>query len=302
MPDRETFVPALITTDWAEEWKALQLTRRAADEAAFWDERSKTFGCNAATPSPYAARFIELSGIRPGETALDMGCGTGALALPLGLAGHEVIAADFSSGMLARLEEACAQRGVTTVKTKLMSWEDDWDAKGVGEDAVDVAMASRSIATADMRDSLERLTRAARRRACVTLPTGASPRADERIIRAIGLQSQLGRDFLYAFMILVGMGFHPEVAYIDSARYDTYQTKAEASENLRKMVLDAARGLASDEETTRACERLDAWLDENLVRNEAAGTPDASGNPQKELRLAQPRMITWAHISWNTRA
>lgn len=60
--------------------------------------------------------------------------------------------------MQARLNEA----GVRTVFPKLMSWEDNWPAFGVREGMTDVAVASRSIATADLRDALLRLTEVAR--------------------------------------------------------------------------------------------------------------------------------------------
>lgn len=293
------FTPKLTTTDWGEEWKRLQLARQAADDPAYWNERSKTFSCGKI-PSPYADRFIELAGIREGETVLDMGCGTGALSIPLAMAGHEVIAADFSSGMLERLGEECATRGLNTVTTKLMSWEDDWGACGVGENSVDVACASRSIATADLRDSLTRLSRVARRRACITLSTGCSPRADERIMQAMGIGGLMGRDFLYAFVLLTDMGYRPEVNYIDSERDDTYATKEEAFENLAKMVTDAPSELISTEAAAFALKRLSAWLDDNLIANEQAGAPDENSQPQKALKLAHPRTISWAHIAWNT--
>lgn len=293
------FTPELTTADWGEEWKHLQLARQAADDPAYWNERSKTFSCGKI-PSPYADRFIELAGIRAGETVLDMGCGTGALSIPLAMAGHEVVAADFSSGMLERLREECTRRNLATVTTKLMSWEDDWDACGMTENSVDVACASRSIATADLRDSLERLSRVARRRACITLSTGSSPRADERIMRAMGIGGLMGRDFVYAFMILVNKGYRPEVNYIDSPRFDTYATKDEAFDNLAKMVADAPSELVCAEAAADALRRLEAWLDDNLIANEQAGSPDANGEPQKALKLARPRTISWAHIAWDT--
>lgn len=170
----DEFTPLLTATDWSEEWKELQKVRRHADDAAFWDKRSATFTTKDA-PNLYVEKFLEYAEIRPGETVFDMGCGTGALAVPLGEAGHKVVAADFSQGMLDQMQARLDAAGVRTVFPKLMSWEDDWPAFGVREGMTDVAIASRSIATADLRDALLRLTEVARRRVCITLATGSSP-------------------------------------------------------------------------------------------------------------------------------
>ncbi|WP_418866948.1 methyltransferase domain-containing protein, partial [Senegalimassilia anaerobia] len=163
----QPFNPKLTTTDWNAEWMALQQARRKADDPSYWDSRSHTFP-TSTEPSAYARRFIELADIQPRETVFDMGCGTGALAVPLGLAGHKVVAADFSRGMLDRMSEALKQTEVHTVFPMQLSWEEDWAAKGVRPGMVDVCTASRSIATANLRDSLLRLTDIARRRVCIT--------------------------------------------------------------------------------------------------------------------------------------
>ena len=190
----------LTTTDWNAEWMALQQARRKADDPSYWDSRSHTFP-TSTEPSAYARRFIELADIQPRETVFDMGCGTGALAVPLGLAGHKVVAADFSRGMFDRMSETLERADVHTVFPMQLSWGEDWAAKGVRPGMVDVCTASRSIATADMRDSLLRLTDIARRRVCITLTTGSSPRTDERIMAELGLKDALCPDYLYAINI-----------------------------------------------------------------------------------------------------
>lgn len=301
MPENNTsepFVPQLTSNDWNEEWKQLQQARRRFDDAGYWDKRAATFTTKDA-PNPYVERFLELAGIRDGETVFDMGCGTGALSVPLGKRGNKVVAADFSRGMLDRLQETLDREGVRTVFPKQMSWSDDWPALGVRPGMVDVAVASRSVATSDLRDSLLRLTDVARRRVCVTLATGSSPRTDERILNAIGLSSVLGRDYLYAFNILANEGLRPEVAYIDSARTDTFDSLDDAFGVFARMVEDATAAFVSAEDRTAALERLRPWLEENLVENERAGQPDKKGLPEKLLRLREPRVVTWAFIAWN---
>lgn len=292
------FTPLLTTNDWNEEWKELQKARRHADDATHWDKRASTFG-TADAPNSYVKRFLELADIRPDESVFDMGCGTGALSLPLGAAGHPVVAADFSQGMLGVMEEQLEKRGITTVTPKLMSWEDDWAAHGVLPGSVDVAVASRSIATADLKDSLLRLTDVARRRVCITLPTGWSPRTDERVLTAIGLQNQLGRDYLYAFTILVDEGLKPEIAYIESSRADTFDTFKEAYDTFSRMVNDAVGALVSPPDRDAALARLRTWLEENLVENARAGELDKKGEPEKRLALREPRKVTWAFIAWD---
>lgn len=296
----ESTAPLLPTHDWNEEWKQLRHARPSGASADYWSGRAKTYDSKTAC-NPYVEQFLQMAGVQPGESVLDMGCGTGALSVPLAAAGHRVVAADFSSGMLEVLAENLAAAGATAIenaRTLHMSWEDNWQAKGVGENSVDVAFASRSIATADLRDSFERLTSVARRRVCITVPTSTSPRADARILRAIGFEGRVGHDYLYSFNILAQMGILPEVAYIDSMRDDTFDTVQEAFESLSHMTTDPSC-LMPEAERTAVLARLREWLDDDLQDNPEKGQPDSKGLPQKALRLKHPRHITWAFIAWD---
>lgn len=281
-----TFTSALTSTNWNEEWKAMQAARRHADDAAVWDERAKSFPVKHGAQTSYVQGFLRLAGVQPGETVLDMGCGTGALATPLAQAGNKVIACDFSQGMLDVMVEDQRALGVTGVEVRKMSWADDWRSFGLADKGVDVALASRSIVTSDLRASLLKLDRVAKRRVCITLPCGPSPKTDERLLAAAGLSQKLGRDFLYAFNILAQMGINPEVAYIPSVRMELYESREEALDGFSTIVRDAAAHLVTADEMETALARLRTWLEENLVSDE------------RGWHLSEDRKVTWAFIAW----
>lgn len=283
------FTSLLTTTDWNEEWKALQLARGRSDNAETWNAKAKSFPAKHGSQHGYVADFLRLADVQPGETVLDMGCGTGALATPLALDGHHVIACDFSQGMLDVMIADQRELGVEGVDIKVMSWSDDWEAFGVTPKSVDVAIASRSIATNDLRDSLERLDRVARRRVCVTLPGSSSPRCDNELLRAAGLSDHIGHDFLYAFNILVQMGIRPEVAYIPNTRVESFETFDEALEKFSTVAGEAARGCADEMLIAAIPERLRGWLEENLVEVDGM------------LQLREPRNVLWAFLAWEPR-
>lgn len=283
----EVFTSLLTTTDWNEEWKRLQAVRQRADDPAVWDAKAKSFPVKHGSQEGYVSRFLELAGVREGEAVLDMGCGTGALATPLAQAGSKVIACDFSQGMIDVMLEDQRTLGVTGVETHLMSWSDDWGAHGLGENSVDVALASRSIATSDLGSSLRKLSSVARRRACITLPCGPSPRVDERLLQAAGFEYRLGRDFLYAFNILASEGINPEVAYIPSLRMELFDSFDDACAGFARIVQEAVKGLVPDGELAAVPDRMRPWLEANLVHDE------------RGYHLSEDRKVTWAFIAWH---
>lgn len=298
-----SFSPKLTTTDWNDEWIRLQDFRKAFDDSSFWDKKAPNFH-KSMEPNDYVLGFIECAELEDGDVVFDMGCGNGAIAIPLALAGHKVIACDFSKGMLSQLEDAKAKAESESgraldIEIHRLSWQDDWKSYGIEPKCADVALASRSIATHDLGESLEKLSNVARRRCSVTLPTGSSPRTDEHILSAIGVQNHLGRDYIYAFMILAQMGYYPEVSYIPSTRKNNYEDFDEAFSSLSRMVEDASRGYLNDSEIKDAIRRLEIWLQDELVDNPDAGRENTHGETEGALMLKCGRLATWADIAWN---
>lgn len=308
----------------AEEWRKLDATRRKPDSQAHWDKRAETFSFKDA-PDAYLRAFIEKSGITGSECVLDMGCGTGSLAVALASKGCSVVAADFSEGMLQRLAANARERGMLAECPEVaeldavggksaaftsgsgkrpfpaqrgkiaplhMSWEDDWQRFGLGAGSVDVAVASRSLIMHDLEDSLRKLSRVARRRVCVTVGTGVSPRVDMRVAKAMGLQLKRHNDALFVFGIASDLGYEPTVSYIHSPRAKSYISPDEAYYSLlriRDYLADTADQVSVEES---AC-RLRNFLADHLVEIEEDGT--------KRWALDQPRVVPWAFISWDVR-
>lgn len=315
--------------DLAHEWRVLDRTRRRPDSAAHWDERAKTYTFKDA-PGSYVNSFIEKMGLSGSERILDMGCGTGSIAIPLALRGHEVVAADFSRGMLERVEKnakaaqvlhpdypggfltncsnglspcSICKTGKTYARSGViplrMSWEDDWELFGLPSKSVDVCLASRSIITHDLEKSIQKLSETARKKVCVTAATKYSPRVDERVAKAMGLNLEKHNDALYVFGIAMELGFEPEVSYIRSVRSKSFATREEAFQSyleLLEYVDDSADQISIDE----AKEKLNSWLDEHLVFC-ACDTSCVKSSSSLDGRwvLDEPRVVSWAFISWN---
>lgn len=267
------------TIDWKEAWAHYEKVRRAADDASYWNARAKSFSERAGT-SPYAAEFIERACLKPGETVLDMGCGSGTLAIPLAQAGHEVWACDFSTAMLAILEERAAELGLgERIHTKLVSWADDWDDAGVP--VCDVAFSSRSMAADDLWDAIEKIDSRACRRVCVTMGTNQSPRVDETLSAAIGRPYPGLPEFVYAMNMLWVMGKKPELSLISTLRQDRFESIGAAVEKHAQIM----------EATPEETRKLAAYAAEHM---RAVETEDGT-----RWEFDHTRQTNWAFMSWN---
>ena len=263
--------------DWRGSWKELQRRRNRVDDPAAWDARADGFAKRKR--SDYAERFIEMLALEEGESVLDMGCGTGELACAMARDGHACIAADFSPRMLAHLKRACEEEGLGNVTPLAMSWTDDWEAAGVGEGCVDVAIASRSIMVPDLGEAFEKLSRTARRKVAVTLAAGASPSEDATLLAAIGRRTNGHLDVPFAFNILIEMGYWPELRYIATDKKYEYASPEEAVADSLGRIRDLTPGEA---------EAAERFVRKHLVE---CG--------EGRLTLDYRRAADWAFISWN---
>jgi SAM-dependent methyltransferase len=266
--------------DWNAEWMRLSDLRGVVHDAAFWDRRARHFrGGDEA--SPYVAGFIEHLRARAGESVLDVGCGSGALALPLARAGHDVTGLDFSAGMLDLLRRQAAEEGLRNVKTVRAAWDDDWRAAGVA--AADVVIASRSLDVRDLRAALQKLDAFARRRVCITLPADGLLYPQLLAHEAVGRPCVRRGDGDTAVNVLRQMGIEPEVASLEHVSASRYESPEAAVESLRRMIAPAG------EREEQALERY--------VAGHLAETTGADGRSvwKREPEIA----VRWVVLAWD---
>jgi SAM-dependent methyltransferase len=263
--------------DWNAAWNRAREERPRKKDSSFWDRRAPSFSKNVQE-SDYEKRFLDLMQPQPSWSVLDVGCGSGALAVPLAGRVASVAALDFSPVMLSLLRQRCHDTGITNITAINGRWEDDWEKLGIG--TFDVAIASRSIVVDDLRDALIKLDRAARQRVYISAMVGDGP-YDRRIFDAVGRRLKRGPDYIYVYNFLHQMGIYADVSFINGNEWKSYETIDGAIEGMR-WILDE---LSPEEEN-----RLTNYLVAELVPHEGG------------WRLPVPRVVRWAVISWEKEA
>lgn len=263
--------------DWNLLWReAMARKDEAADtrtRSDYWDRRAPSFA-SRCHETPYTRTFLDVLGAEPHWSVLDVGCGAGTLAIPLGSRVQSITAMDFSEAMLEQLVLRRDELGLSNIRTLHGGWDDDWDALGVG--AHDVVIASRSLMVGDLETALRKLDRASRLGVYLTAPAGYGP-SDRRALEAVGRPSRKGPDYIYVYNLLYQMGIFANITLIRSEEGRPFAGPDEALGFYRTLI----DGLSPEED-----QRLQAYL-------------------QRELRLRDGKWylrhqdaIQWALIWW----
>ena len=125
---RQTALPCRIV-ERPNKALAPSKSARGVTSRLFWEEKAHSY------PDPFEEHILSFTeGVSDiiekrclsikGARILDIGCGTGAFALPLALRGASVTALDISENMLQRLTAEAQRRGIHGVKTIRASWKE----------------------------------------------------------------------------------------------------------------------------------------------------------------------------------
>lgn len=237
--------------------------------SADWDEKSADMA-QSTINSPYVHDFISRMNITGNEVVLDIGCGPGALSIPLAKKVKEVIAIDFSAQMLEELKAYAAREGVTNIKTYHIGWEDDWSHLP----PIDIVVASRSMEVADIDAALAKMSAHARKACYLTYKVGGSF-VDMNILDYIGKKVKTKPDYWYIPILLYSHGYLPRIDYIETGRGSV---RAGSEEEFVESLLWSVHELTDDQKAKAR----------QYYRDVIVG--------QKR----PPRTVNWAFISWET--
>ena len=116
-----------ILEEWKREWMRHPMNAEGMDRDSMermWDESAPTYDCSrySSIVNNVVAKMDELGLL--GGTVMDIGCGTGAYAIPFSPLCSGILAVDGSGPMLEVLRRGCGERHIGNVKTLMCDCRD----------------------------------------------------------------------------------------------------------------------------------------------------------------------------------
>ncbi len=141
------------------------MKRSIEDHAARFDELAPEYDSDHSEEYRAAVSLVvECTDPDPDETVLDVGTGTGAIALTLAQEADRVLGRDISEGMLARAREKAQERGLGNVSFAEGRFREPNVPDGVGVDVVTSNFAMHHLGDAEKREAIRTLAEQSPRR------------------------------------------------------------------------------------------------------------------------------------------
>jgi SAM-dependent methyltransferase len=248
--------------------------QKHSHDLEFWEKRSSSFAEHAGK-THYPNEFLKLMRFESDYTVLDMGCGGGALAIPLAGKVKKITAVDFSQKMLDIVGNICRERNITNIETVLGEWDSDWARLGLGK--YDIAISSRSLRAENSVPYIQKLINAARRQVFISAPEGNGP-LDTKLLEFAGRDTSVKADYRQFMEVLKSMDIDADISFIDENHSNRWSTFDAAVQGQKWMFF----GLTPDEE-----EKIRLYLEQNLIQKDGV------------VQLPYERTCRWAVMWWD---
>ncbi|MDX8551236.1 class I SAM-dependent methyltransferase [Methanospirillum sp. J.3.6.1-F.2.7.3] len=212
--------------NYNELWRILHQRRRAGGQD--WDKRAHSF-FKAVSGNNDAEKVIPSLNLTDSDTVLDMGAGTGRIAVPMAKYAAHVTALEPSSGMASCLEKSMEEEGLSNYTLVRKRWED----VKIGQDIPvhDVVFASNSLGFPDLADGLKKLDAAARKAVHILWFAGPQRHPmDPELKKRLGREEErdFGPDYIFIAQVLHDMGIYANVEVHPTRTVHRYENLDEA--------------------------------------------------------------------------
>jgi len=223
--------------DWSELWKAIYISsperlEKSRDPAAAWNRRAAAYRRITRGEKEATRLELEILNLQGGETVLDVGAGTGRLAVPIARTAAHVTALDPSEGMLNVLRERMAAERLTNYSCVKMRLEDAVIGRDI--EPHDLVIAAFSLGFYDLAAALEKLDSAATRAVHLFWHAGEWRGPEEMALyRAVfGEEATMRKgypDYIFPVNILHDAGIYPNVRIYNAVWETVYDSPEEAA-------------------------------------------------------------------------
>jgi len=151
--------------DWNELWKQGRLdytwNKRRGYSAEIWNNMWRRADIMQDADNGRSGWIISRLELEPEDTILDIGAGSGALAVPLAKSTGKVTALDISEAALDIIRKKAEKEGLANINYICKKWEDAELETDIEQH--DIVIASYSVAMLDLKEALLKMDRAAKR-------------------------------------------------------------------------------------------------------------------------------------------
>ena len=225
--------------------------------------------------------------IEPDFTVLDIGCGPGTFAIPLGQKVKKVTAVDISSSMLKLAQKNATSKNIYNIDYICKDWEKLTLGKDI--DKHDVIIASRCLGGLNLKDKLLSLNQMANKAVYLTWIIKVSE-LQKKAYQIVNRKYSQEPDYIYLYNLLYQLGIYAQVDFIECDGYRKDNQDEEGRESFVNL--------------ERAMEHY-KWIlgelsleEENKIKNYLTNTYEKT----KEGKLISPNYLksiwSWALLYW----